>query len=89
MHIFNLLNDNGLIDLQPLESFYFSGLMMDLQSINFFGTHLVAIGINSFVMLMELDTSKSGDKMLVRRQKIINQIAVFKLKLSIIDHGAN
>lgn len=78
--LYKLINDQGIIGLEELKTFDFTGLMMDLKNINFFGmNNFVVIAINSYILIFELDLAE--ESILIKRHKIINQIAVYQIKL--------
>ena len=72
--------------MESLKTYQFDGLLMDMQSFEFFDNKkYVVLGINSFVQVFAFKNEPDED-MLVPALKIQNQIGVFKIKVRKVDN---
>lgn len=86
VNIFKLINEEGLVGMESLKTYQFDGLLMDMQSFEFFDNKkYVVLGINSFVQVFAFKNEPDED-MLVPALKIQNQIGVFKIKVRKVDN---
>lgn len=76
LHIFKLVNDQGIFGFHEVEQKFLPGALMDLKSFERVQEQFVVIGINSYVELC-----KFKDKQLHPLRKVENQIGVFKIQI--------